>query len=79
MSIKRRKPFWNKKWGKNNICPISQGRLRPGINEEGISYVIEIPCGHRFYRKPLVAWYMKSCYESRCPVCRYKIKSEDID
>ena len=35
------KPFWNTKFGKHSICPITHTRLRPGKNQQGISYTIQ--------------------------------------
>ena len=63
--------WWNKKWGKDNICPISQSRLRPGTNKDGLSYVIQIKeCKHLFYRNALLEWYKNCPRISSCPVCR---------
>ena len=78
MSTKKKKLAWSKKWGKESICPITQSRMRPGKDKNGTSYVIQISCGHRFYRKALIAWYMGSFYEPRCPLCSYKIKPEEL-
>ena len=76
------KPFWDKKWGRNAICPISQSRLRPGKNIYGVSYTIRLPCKHRFYRSALVKWV--STMSSRqngiasCPLCRKNIYLIDL-
>ena len=64
-------PGWNKKWGKDKICPITQTRLRPGCDKNGNKYVIEISCGHRFYKKALINWLE---YSYKCPICRKDIK-----
>ena len=64
---------WNKKWGRDKICPITQTRLRPGSNKDGDSHVITIKCGHRFYRKAILNWNKIS---DKCPVCRNEIKIE---
>lgn len=66
------KPFWSKKWGKDKICPITQSRLRPGKNKYGIPYIIELGCGHKFYRMALLKW--SSIQQvPKCPVCRKEI------
>ena len=66
------KPFWNNKWGSDQICPITYSRLRPGKDKNGLKYVIELECGHRFWRKALIEWILKSKNFS-CPCCRQKI------
>ena len=62
---------WKRKWGKDHICPILQCRLRPGKNKNGESYVITLPCKHRFYRKALIHWVHNT--SNQCPVCRKQI------
>jgi hypothetical protein len=62
--------WWNKKWGKDNLCALTQSRLRPGKNKIGISHCIKIECGHMFYTKPLIVWLENN---STCPVCRFQI------
>ena len=62
-----KKPFWSKKWGKNHICGITHARLRPGINNEGIPYTTNLPCGHRFYTSAILLWF---AIKSTCPMCR---------
>ena len=73
-----RKPFWNKKWGKDQKCAITCSRLRPGKDCNGLSYTIELECGHRFWRKALLQWiiasYSNDNLEPSCPVCRQLIK-----
>jgi hypothetical protein len=64
------KPFWDKKYGKNAICPITHTRLRPGKNKQGIPYTIQTNCSHIFYRKALYEW-LKT--HNTCPVCRREI------
>ncbi len=64
------KPFWDKKFGKDAICPITHTRLRPGKNKYGLSHVITIDCNHSFYRKALLEWYRTN---ETCPVCRKKM------
>jgi len=61
--------FWSKKWGREHICPITQGRLRPGKDRNGKPYVVELECSHRFYRSALIEWYITS-KSLACPVCR---------
>ena len=73
------KPFWDKKWGKDNRCAITCSRLRPGQDKNGLSYTIELECGHRFWRKALVRWCVESSVNInigehvKCPVCRADI------
>ena len=64
------KPFWNKKYGKDAICPISRTRLRPGKNKDGITHIITIKCKHIFYRKAINKWLENN---STCPVCRTEL------
>jgi hypothetical protein len=64
-------PFWDKKWGRENICPITCTRLRPGKSSDGLPYTIDLECGHRFYRKPLIRWVLQS--NQSCPMCRKNI------
>ena len=64
-------PFWDKKWGKDKICPITFSRLRSGKDKTGLPYTITLNCGHRFYRKALIAWIIKS--NCNCPICRNPI------
>lgn len=59
-------PFW-KKFGKDRVCGISHARLRPGKTKDGLSYVVFLPCGHGFYRKPLMIWINTN---NICPMCR---------
>lgn len=67
------KNFWKEKWGREHICGITHTRLRPGKDKYGNSYVVELPCTHRFYRKPLITW-VESCFTRKtdvvCPMCR---------
>jgi len=65
-------PFWKKKWGPEHTCPITCSRLRPGKYKNGLTYVITLECKHRFWRKALVEWMLRSKNFS-CPVCRQKI------
>ncbi|MHA2039203.1 MAG: hypothetical protein ACW98X_22480 [Promethearchaeota archaeon] len=62
--------WWNKKWGKHNICPITQTRLRPGkSNITNINYVTFLPCKHGFYTKAILNWISEEETFS-CPMCR---------
>ena len=72
IDVVNNKCFWKEKWGKEHICPITYSRLRPGKYKNGLSYVIKLDCGHRFWRKALIEWMLKSKNFS-CPVCRKKI------
>ncbi len=60
-------PFW-KKYGKDQLCGISQSRLRAGRNKDGKPYVVFLKCKHGFYRKPLSIWVRE--YNNTCPICR---------
>ena len=69
--MNKKKPFWDKKYGKESICAITLTRLRPGRNKKGETYIIKLKkCKHLFYRSALLLWYKK---DERCPVCRQKI------
>lgn len=59
--------WYFKKWGKNKICGITQGRLRHGKDKFGIPYVTTLDCKHSFYTKALFEW---ACKKSTCPMCR---------
>ena len=63
------KLWWDKKYGKDKICPINHTRLRP--RKKG---VIKISCGHTFYRTALKSWLKNS---QTCPMCRSLISSEE--
>ena len=66
-------PYWNKKWGRDQICSITYSRLRPGTSEDGLPYTITLPCGHRYYRKALISWICNKVAdqaEPTCPQCR---------
>ena len=63
-------PFWNKKFGKNAICPITLTRLRSGKNKNGIPYTITSSCNHTFYRSAFLNWLQN---HNTCPVCRKNI------
>lgn len=64
------RPFWDKKYGKNSICPITLTRLRPGKDKNGIPYIITSKCKHTFYRSAFYNWLQN---HDTCPVCRTKI------
>ncbi len=75
------KPTWDKKWGQNARCAITQARLRPGRNKKGVPYTITLPCNHRFYRSALQTWIEKLCEKSQtpsCPLCRKRIYLIDL-
>lgn len=64
-------PWWNKKYGKDSICAITQGRLRPGKNTDGLSYCIFLPCKHGFYRSAILNLIVLNDNEiPKCPLCR---------
>lgn len=69
-----KKPWWNKKWGKDKICSISYTRLRPGKDKNGIPYTTILECRHRFQTKSLFLWYKNNMKINKkiisCPLCR---------
>lgn len=70
--------WWDSKWNKNNICGISQARLRPGKNKNGIPYTIELPCKHRFYTSCLLHWMRVNHTKVTCPCCRQPFTLQDL-
>jgi hypothetical protein len=48
--------WWNKKYGRDKICPINRTRLRPGKNKYGLSHTLFLPCQHGFCRSALIKW-----------------------
>ncbi len=83
-------PWWSSKWGKDNICPITHSRLRPGKNKDGVLNTIKLHCNHRFNRKAILEWLSLS-YEkidngsfyiivnnNKCPVCRACVNYSDL-
>lgn len=72
----RKEPFWKKKW-KDQVCGISQARLRPGKNKNGLSYTVFLDCSHGFYRSVLIEWIQRCPLEHpTCPICRKIIPYE---
>ena len=75
------KDFWKKKWGPENKCPITQTRLRPGCNSQGVPYTIRLPCKHRFVRSALIEWAKRritSHQNPSCPMCRRRVGLIDL-
>ena len=64
--------WWDKKYGKQSICGITQTRLRPGINKQGKTYTIRLKCKHTFYRSALQKWGNSFQTYVPCPLCRKK-------
>ena len=62
---------WRNNWGRDEKCPITYTRLRPGKDKNGVSYVITLKCKHKFYRKALYKWWLDG--NKTCPVCRCQI------
>ena len=64
------KNFWQKKWN-GEVCGITHGRLRPGLNKKGIPFSIFLECNHGFYRSAIIEW-IKVCHPNNptCPICR---------
>ena len=73
------KNFWNKNWGKDNLCGITHSRLRPGKNSKGVHFTTSLKCGHRFCTYPLLNWVKKNNgLSATCPICRYKFNLIDM-
>lgn len=70
------KTFWDKKYGKHSLCPITHSRLRPGKNKHNIPHIITTNCNHSFYRKALIEWCKT---KNVCPVCRQFINNDIFD
>lgn len=68
------KLWWDKKWGKNKSCGITQMRLRPGKDIFDNKKCVFLDCGHGFYRSAIIEWY-NSCQKPipDCPLCRKPI------
>ena len=64
MDKSSKKPWWDKKWGKDKICSITQTRLRPYNNTTKLS------CGHIFITQAINIWFEK---KDSCPICRKNI------
>jgi len=67
--------WWEKKWGKDQICGISYNRLKCGTNKNGVLLSTTLKCNHRFCTEPLLKWFS---INNSCPICRENIKLEDI-
>ena len=74
------KPWWYNKWNKDNICGITHARLRPGRNQNGVPYIIQLPCKHTFYTNPLLEWMRVSGdnFTTPCPCCRQNFTLQDL-
>ena len=68
--ILKHKPWWDKKW--NKVCGITQSRIRPGKNKNGVPYVVHLSCGHPFYTNALLEWMKQhpTSNNTPCPCCR---------
>ena len=65
--------WWNKKYGKEQLCSITYTRLRPKKS-------IFLKCGHGFCKSALIKWaniIIENVSFSTCPMCR-KIFRFDI-
>lgn len=78
MSSRNTVAWWDSKWNKDNICGISQIRLRPGANKNGIPYTIQLPCKHRFYTNCLLNWMRVNPAKVTCPYCRQLFTLQDL-
>jgi hypothetical protein len=73
------KPWWNKKWGSDAICGITQTRLRPGFDKNNISRTTRLSCSHRFYTLEILEWAQKCPGKlPTCPLCRQEFTVEDF-
>lgn len=75
MTIKR-KSWWNKKYGKDSICPITKTRLRAGKNKNGVSHSVFLNCKHGFSRIAIQLWI--SSGNQTCPLCRRYINDCEV-
>ena len=73
--MNNKKPYWDKKWGKDKFCGINKTRLRPGKDKFGFRHSIYLSCGHGFYRKAIGEWFKR---KETCPVCRSTIDPVDF-
>lgn len=75
MSRNSKKPWWNKLYGKDCICPITRTRLRPGRNKYGQKRSVFLKCKHGFERQALEDWVHTNISMGimpTCPMCRSK-------
>ena len=65
-------PWWKEKWGKDVVCCICQGRLRPPYEKSKPTKVVELPkCSHRLHISCYSLLVEKSTSNDlRCPLCR---------
>jgi len=69
--LQKQLSWWDKRYGKNAICPIYRIRLRPGCDKNGLSYTVKLPCKHSFYRSALINLVLfQTDYTPCCPLCR---------
>lgn len=67
--------WWNKKWGSEKYCSITQSRLRSGKYKDGINRCVYLDCSHGFYTRPLLQWLWSN---STCPSCREYVDIEKL-
>ena len=63
--------------GHKEIVEMLLQDKRIEINQQdkfGLTYCINLKCGHSFYRKPLVTWAEKCKECPTCPICRKSFK-----
>lgn len=65
----KRGPYWWKhRWGKRDICPITQTVFRSNKN------IVSTRCGHSFMAYGFVKWYLQ---HTQCPYCRTNLYNGD--
>ena len=72
------KLWWNKKYGKDKKCVITQSRLRPG--GKTMKNIVYLKCGHGFYRRALFQWIHTKTIQRKlvqCPLCRRVFSIEE--
>ena len=65
--------FWNKKWGKEELCPITYTRLKCGYNKHGYPNTCVLNCKHRYNFVGICKWLAKG--NLLCPLCKTSVES----
>jgi hypothetical protein len=71
--------WWDKKYGKDKICSITNTRLRAGKSPDNTPYSVFLPCKHGFNRKALENWVKVKGDETTCPMCRGKFNWQKLN
>ena len=59
-----------KKFGNENCCSVCKEEFIIGDN------LIDLPCKHYFHKDCLIPWLEQ---HDSCPICRFELKTDDID